>query len=69
MKTLNTWLSKHLKAIIRDSTSRLRRNIPMPRQRGNGGGVAAVLGWSRIGGGGSGILAVVVAECQASQRC
>jgi hypothetical protein len=50
-------------------TSRLRRNVPMPRQRGNGGGAAAVLGWSRIGGSGSGILAVAMAEWQASQRC
>ena len=69
MKTLNTWLSKHLMAIIMDSTSRLRRNIPMPRQRGNGGGAAAVRGWSKIGGGGGGILAVAVAAWQVSQRC
>jgi hypothetical protein len=41
----------------------------MPRQRGDGGGAAAVLGWSRIGGGGGGILGVAVAEWQASQRC
>jgi hypothetical protein len=69
MKTLNTWLLKHLMAVITDSTSRLRRNVPMPRQRDNGGGAAAVLGWSRIGGGGGGILAVAAAECQALQRC
>ncbi len=69
MKTLNTWLSKHLMAIIMDSTLRLSRNVPMPRQRGDGGGAAAVLGWSRIGGGGGGILAVAAAEWQALQRC
>jgi hypothetical protein len=69
MKSLNTWLSKHLMAIITDSTSRLRRNVPMPWQRGDGGGAAAVLGWSRIGGGGGSILAVAAAEWQASQRC
>ncbi len=60
---------KVLMAIITDSTSRLRRNVPMPRQRGNGGSAAAVLGWSRIGGGSGSILAVAVAEWQASQRC
>jgi hypothetical protein len=56
-------------AIIRDSTSRLRRNVPMPWQHGNGGGAAAVWGWSRIGGGGGGILAVVVTAWQALQQC
>ncbi len=50
MKTLNTWLSKHLMAIILDSTSRLRRIVPMPRQRGDGGGAAAVQGQSGIRG-------------------
>jgi hypothetical protein len=69
MKTLNTWLSKHLMAIITDSNSRLWRNLPMPWQRGDGGGVAAVWGWSRIGGGGGVILAVVAAAWQALQRC
>ncbi len=69
MKTLNTWLSKHLMAIITDSTSRLRRNVPMPQQRGDSGSAAAVLGWSRIGGGGGGILAVAAAEWQALQQC
>ncbi len=69
MKTLNTWLLKHLMAIITDSTSRLRKDVPMPRQHGNGGGAAAVRGWSRIGGGGGGILAVAAAAWQASQRC
>ncbi len=71
MKTLNTWLSKHLMAIITDSTSRLRRNVPMPRQDGDGGSAAAVRGWSRIGGSGSGsgILAVAAAAWQALQRC
>ncbi len=69
MKTLNTWLLKHLTAIITDSTSRSRKNVPMPRQHGNGGSAAAVLGWSRIGVGNGGILAVAAAEWQASQRC
>jgi hypothetical protein len=69
MKTLNTWLSKHLLANIVDSTSRLRRNVPMPRQRGDGGDAAAVRGWSRIGGGGGGILVVAAAAWQALQRC
>ena len=41
----------------------------MPWQHGDGGGAVAVLGWSRIGGGGSGILAVAAAEWQASQQC
>ncbi len=68
MKTLNSWLSKHLMAIITDSTSRLRRNVPMPRQRDYSGSSAAVLGWSRIGGGGGGILAVAVEEWQGLQR-
>jgi hypothetical protein len=69
MKSLNTWLLKHLMAIITDSTSRLGRNIPMPRQRGNGRSAAAVLGWSRMGGGSGGILAVTAAAWQALQRC
>jgi hypothetical protein len=69
MKTLNTWLLKHLMAIIMDSTSRLKRNVPMPWQRGDGGGAAAVLGWSRIRGGGGSILAVAAAEWQALQQC
>ncbi len=56
-------------AIITDSTSRLRRNVPMPRQRGNSGGAAAVREWSRIGSGGGGILAVAAAAWQASQWC
>ncbi len=41
----------------------------MPWQRGNGGSAAGVLGWSRIEGGGGGILAVAVAEWQALQQC
>jgi hypothetical protein len=69
MKTLNTWLSKHLMAIITDSTSRLRKNVPMPWQRGKGSGAAVVLGWSRIGDGSGGILAVAATEWQALQRC
>jgi hypothetical protein len=69
MKTLNTWLSKHLMAIITNSTSGLRRNVPMPWQLGDGGGAAAAPGWSRIGGGSGGILAVAAAEWQALQRC
>jgi hypothetical protein len=69
MKTLNTWLSKNLMATITDSTSRLRRNVPMPRQRGDRGSAAAVQGWSRIGGSGSGILAVAAAAWQALQQC
>ncbi len=69
MKTVNTWLLKHLMAFFTDSTSRLRRNVPMPRQRGDGGGAAAVGGWSRIGGGSGGILAVVAAAWQVSQQC
>jgi hypothetical protein len=69
MKTLNTWLSKHLMAIITDSTSRLRRNVPMPQERGDGGSAVAVRGWSRIGGGGGGILAVAAAAWQVLQRC
>ncbi len=69
MKTLNTWLSKHLMAIFMDSISRLKRDVPMPQQRDNGGGAAAVLGWSSIGGSSGGILTVAAAEWQASQRC
>jgi hypothetical protein len=69
MKTLNTWLSKHLMAIIMDSTSRLRKNVPMPWQHGDGGGAAVVQGRSGIGGSGGGILAVVTAAWQALQRC
>ncbi len=68
MKTLNTWLFKHLMAIITDSTSRLRRKVPMSRQHGNGRGAAAVRGWSRIGGSGSGILVVAVAAWQVLQQ-
>ncbi len=56
-------------AIITVSTSRLRRNVPMPWQCGDGSDAAAVLGWSRIGGGGGSILAVAAAEWQVSQGC
>ncbi len=68
IKTLNTWLSKHLMAIITDSTSRLRRNVPIPWQCGDGGGAAAVWGveqdqrrWRRHLGSGSGSVAGVAA--------
>jgi hypothetical protein len=69
MKTLNTWLSKHLMATIMDSTSRLRRRVCMPWQRGNDGGAAAMQGWSGIRGGGGSILVVAAAAWQALQGC